>query len=202
MCSSVFRDIFVDQRCFFPGFQNQSFLGQIITSVWLSQLSSFYDWFHTFRFFGHLIYNFFATTQQFYHLTNKFKMYAARAAKPKLSLSISAAQNVSSRPSLSLRSPGHASLMPRTPISPSPISPVTSRRDHSSMLQPSSYAYTNSCTSKSILKKQKHHVSSSGKRIQFENNPTVYCVTPIENKEEYYGGYVKLSRDERRWGAR
>lgn len=126
-------------------------------------------------------------------------MYAARAAKPKLSLSISSAQNVSSRPSLSLLSPGPTSRMPRTPISPSPISPAASRRDYSSMLQPPMYAYTNSSSAKSILKKHKHATSSS-KRIQFENTPTVYCVTPIENKEEYYGGYVKMSRDERRWG--
>lgn len=129
-------------------------------------------------------------------------MYAARAAKPKLSLSISAAQNASSRPSLSLLSPGNASMMPRTPISPSPISPVASRRDYSSsMLQPPMYAYTNSSSAKSILKKQKHATSSS-KRIHFREQPTVYCVTPIENKEEYYGGYIKMSRDERRWGSR
>lgn len=127
-------------------------------------------------------------------------MYAARVAKPKLSLSISAAQNTASRPSLSLLSPGPASVMPRTPISPSPISPIAHRREYSSMLQPT-YAYTNSSSAKSILKKHKHATSSS-KRIQFQNSPTVYCVTPIENKEEYYGGYVKMSRDERRWGAR
>ncbi|KAL2218608.1 hypothetical protein M432DRAFT_378561 [Thermoascus aurantiacus ATCC 26904] len=132
-------------------------------------------------------------------------MYAARAAKPKLTLSISAAQNAS-RPSLSLKSPGVTT--PRTPISPSPISPTSKNTIANqwgySTLQVPTYAYTNSSTSKSILKK--HHSEGStnnmGKRIQFNNSPTVYCVTPIENPDEYYGGYVKMSRDERRWGMR
>ncbi|KAL2014568.1 hypothetical protein VTN00DRAFT_2093 [Thermoascus crustaceus] len=131
-------------------------------------------------------------------------MYATRAARPKLSLSISAAQN-SSRPSLSLKSPG---LTPRTPISPSPISPtakntIANQRGYSTLQVPT-YSYTNCSTSKSILKKHQTAGSTSnmGKRIQFNGNPTVYCVTPIENPDEYYGGYAKMSRDERRWGVR
>jgi N6-L-threonylcarbamoyladenine synthase len=125
-------------------------------------------------------------------------MYAARAAKPKLSLSISTTAQSVSRPSLSLKSPV---VVPRTPISP--ISPMTrntwaNQRDYATLQAPT-YAYTNSSASKSILKK--HHTSRSGvpKRIQFDNTPTVYCVTPIES-EDYYGNYIKMSRDERRWG--
>ncbi|EED16995.1 conserved hypothetical protein [Talaromyces stipitatus ATCC 10500] len=117
-------------------------------------------------------------------------MYAARSAKPKLSLSISAATNTT-RPALSLRSPGP---MPRTPVSPSPLSPTAPM-----------YSYTNSSSAKSILKKGSTSSTSSrssGKAIHFQNTPTVYCVTPIENKDEYYGGHVKMSRDERRWGTR
>lgn len=89
--------------------------------------------------------------------------------------------------------------MPRTPVSPSPISPAANSREYAT-LQPS-YAYTNSSSAKSILKKHSQQGSSTGasKKIQFQNTPTVYCVTPIENKDEYYGGYVKMSRDERRW---
>ncbi|EAU32992.1 conserved hypothetical protein [Aspergillus terreus NIH2624] len=114
-----------------------------------------------------------------------------RSAAPKLSLSISAAQNV--RPTLSLKSPG----LPRTPISPSAASPTAKRF---SSLQVPSYNYSNSCTSKSILKKQPNgHNAVPEKRIQFKGTPTVHCVTPIENPEEYYGNYVKLSREERRW---
>ncbi|CRG86628.1 hypothetical protein PISL3812_03638 [Talaromyces islandicus] len=123
-------------------------------------------------------------------------MYAARTAKPKLSLSISAATSAP-RPVLSLRSPGP---MPRTPISPSPISPAYSR--DMSFQAPQAYAYTNSSTAKSILKKGTNSASSGKKAIQFKNTPTVYCVTPIENKDEYYGGYAKISRDEKRWGLR
>ncbi|OKL59342.1 hypothetical protein UA08_05163 [Talaromyces atroroseus] len=124
-------------------------------------------------------------------------MYA-RAAKPKLSLSISAATNPS-RPTLSLRSPGP---MPRTPVSPSPLSPAYTREFGHQVSQ--MYSYTNSSSAKSILKKGTNSSSSarsSGKAIHFQNTPTVYCVTPIENKDEYYGHHVKMSRDDRRWGT-
>ncbi|KAI9930118.1 hypothetical protein ASPWEDRAFT_285981 [Aspergillus wentii DTO 134E9] len=120
-------------------------------------------------------------------------MFAARAAKPKLSLSISTAQT-STRPSLSLKSPG----LPRTPISPAAASPGAARF---SSLQVPSYGYTNSCSSKSILKKQPGS-SGSAKHIQFKGTPVVHAVTPIENPEEYYGNYTKLSREERRWIVR
>ncbi|KAE8147727.1 hypothetical protein BDV25DRAFT_142459 [Aspergillus avenaceus] len=121
-------------------------------------------------------------------------MYTARAvARPKLTVSISAAQNAS-RPSLSLKSPGP---LPRTPISPSAASPSSARF---SSLQVPNYHYSNSCSSKSILKKQTNTGATAvNKRIQFKGTPTVHCVTPIENPEEYYGTYTKLSREERRW---
>ncbi|KAF9894934.1 hypothetical protein FE257_004556 [Aspergillus nanangensis] len=122
---------------------------------------------------------------------------AARVAgKPKLSVSISAAQNT--RPSLSLKSPGP---LPRTPLSPAAPSPSAKRF---SSLQVPAYNYTNSCASKSILKKQTTATRNMAvdKRIQFQGTPTVHCVTPIENPEEYYGTYTKLSREERRWIVR
>ncbi|CAI7640922.1 unnamed protein product [Penicillium glandicola] len=119
-------------------------------------------------------------------------MYTARAVKPKLSLSISAAQNVP-RPTLSLKSPGP---LPRTPISPISAASPTSKRFSS--LQVPSYAYTNSCSSKSILKKQ----SSSRAGAVDKLTPTVHCVTPIENPDEYYGKHMKMSREERRWTVR
>ncbi|PYH93348.1 hypothetical protein BO71DRAFT_431098 [Aspergillus ellipticus CBS 707.79] len=116
-------------------------------------------------------------------------------ARPKLSLSISAAQSASRQP-LSLKSPG---AIPRTPISPA--SPSAKR--FSSFQVPSYGGYTNSCSSKGILKKHSAGVPSHAeKRIQFKGTPTVHCVTPIENPEEYYGTYTKLSREERRWIVR
>lgn len=124
-------------------------------------------------------------------------MSVVRAAKPKLSLSMGAVH--SSRPSLSLKSP----VLPRSPISPSPVSPAASKKF--SALQRPSYNYINSCSSKSILKKGHHgglSAAHASKRIQFNGTPTVHCVTPIENPEEYYGTYTKLSRDERRWKLR
>ncbi|TPR07866.1 Mitochondrial carrier family protein [Aspergillus niger] len=114
----------------------------------------------------------------------------ARNARPKLSLCTSAAQSTSRQP-LSLKSP---SAIPRTPISPA--SPSAKRF---SSFQVPSYAYSNSCSSKSILKKHSGASSHAEKRIKFKGTPTVHCVTPIENPEEYYGTYTKLSREERRW---
>ncbi|KAE8391532.1 hypothetical protein BDV23DRAFT_68821 [Aspergillus alliaceus] len=124
-------------------------------------------------------------------------MIPRAAARPKLSLSISAAQNTS-RPSLSLKSPGP---LPRTPISPSAASPGSARF---SSLQVPSYSYANSCASKGILKKHSAAgaASSVNKRIHFKGTPTVHCVTPIENPEEYYGTHTKMSREERRWMVR
>ncbi|KAJ5562372.1 hypothetical protein N7535_003175 [Penicillium sp. DV-2018c] len=126
-------------------------------------------------------------------------MYTARAVRPKLSLSISTAQNVP-RPSLSLKSP---SALPRTPVSPSPISAGSPTSKRFSTLQVPSYSYTNSCSAKSILKKQtSSQTATADKRIQFKGTPTVHCVTPIENPDEYYGKHTKMSREERRWTVR
>ncbi|KAJ5775900.1 uncharacterized protein N7511_000911 [Penicillium nucicola] len=120
-----------------------------------------------------------------------------RSMKPKLSLSISAAQN-STRPTLSLKSP---SAIPRTPVSPISAASPTAMRF--STLQVPSYSYTNSCSTKSILKKKSDSRSGAvDKRIQFKVAPTVHCVTPIENPDEYYGKHTKMSREERRWTVR
>lgn len=128
---------------------------------------------------------------------------SSRVVKPKLSLSISTAASQSSRPTLSLKSP----VMPRTPISPSPISPTArntriNRKGFStSSYQQPSYSYANHSSSKSCLKK-KGSQGSPSKKLQIAAEPTVYCVTPIEAGDEYYGGYVKMSREERRWTKR
>jgi hypothetical protein len=123
-------------------------------------------------------------------------MYAARSVKPKLSLSI-ATTTSAPRPALSLKSPG----LPRTPISPvSAASPTVKRF---SSLQVPSYSYSNSCSSKSILKKAPAARSGvADKRIKFQVTPTIHCVTPIENPDEYYGRHTKITREERRWTVR
>lgn len=77
---------------------------------------------------------------------------ARSAAKPRLSLNTSHAQNAS-RPSFALKSP---SAIPRTPISPVSAASPTSKRF--STLQVPTYAYTNTCSSKSILKIGRAHV--------------------------------------------
>ncbi|RMZ85076.1 hypothetical protein DV738_g50, partial [Chaetothyriales sp. CBS 135597] len=137
-------------------------------------------------------------------------MMASRSIKPKLSLSISTATTspAATRPALSLHSPKiaaahHGAL--RSPIPPSPLSPTAynttlNQRGYSTMgsHQQPTYAYTNSSSSRSILKKNTHLSASS---LQFSDKPQVYCVTPIDDKD-YYGPYAKMSKEERRWGSR
>lgn len=38
-------------------------------------------------------------------------------------------------------------------------------------------------------------------QLQFREDPVVYSVSPIE-EADYYGGYTKMSRDDRRWMVR
>lgn len=126
-------------------------------------------------------------------------MYAARAAKPKLSLSISAAQNA--RSSFTLKSPSAAPRTPISPAAPVPSPGAGAGAKRFSTLQPS-YSYANTCSSKSILKKHTGSSAHADKRIKFKGAPIVHCVTPIENKEEYYGCHTRMSREERRWIVR
>jgi len=146
-------------------------------------------------------------------------MLASRAVKPKLSLSIStsSATPQSRRPALSLNLPSPVAMSLRSPVEPSPVSPTArntrlNQRGYSTLQQPS-FAYANSySSSKSILKKgsSQHSTSkvvSGSRRLQFRDEPTVHAITPIdqEDREYYYGNYgtsSKMSRDERRWGAR
>jgi len=151
-------------------------------------------------------------------------MLASRAVKPKLSLSIStsSATPQSRRPALSLNLPSPVAMSmplrsPCTPVEPSPASPTArntrlNQRGYSTFQQPS-FAYANSySSSKSILKKGSSQHSSSkalsgSRRLQFRDEPTVHAITPIdqEDREHYYGSHgsgSKMSRDERRWGAR
>lgn len=131
-------------------------------------------------------------------------MLASRAVKPKLSLSISTA--APKRPTLNLPSPVAMSMPLRSPISPSPISPTArntrlNQRGYSTMQQPS-FSYTNPSSAKSILKKGQTPRSASVRRLQFNDEPTVHNLTPIENEDEYYGAYSKMTKEEKRWGSR
>jgi len=64
-----------------------------------------------------------------------------------------------------------------------------------STLQQPTFAYSQPSNTKSILKKGDSPRSSSGKKLQFREEPTIRCVTPVP--EDYH-----YSKDERRWGAR
>jgi hypothetical protein len=133
--------------------------------------------------------------------TNTAIMLASRAMKPKLSLSISTQAAQSSRPSLTLKAPL------RSPLPPSPMSPTVrntqmNQRGFSTAQNPT-YAYANSSSSRSILKKGQSSSSSAPRRrqLQFKDEPTVNLVTPIE-EPDYYGTYAKMTREERRWQRR
>lgn len=133
-------------------------------------------------------------------------MLASRAGKPRLSLNIAPVSSQSTRPALSLVSP-MTPLAPlgsplRSPFSPLPTSPTAkntklNRRGFATIAQQPTYSYTNTSTSRSILKKSQA-VTSRRRQLQFLEDPVVYSISPIEDPE-YYGGYKKLSRDERRW---
>lgn len=117
----------------------------------------------------------------------------ARTARPKLALALPTAPATSR----ALMSP-----LPPPPISPSPISPTArntrlNQRGFST-LQPPTFAYAQSSDTKSILKKGPTSNSSAGKKLQFQEELTVRCITPVP--EDYHGTYVKMTRDERRWG--
>lgn len=65
-------------------------------------------------------------------------------------------------------------------------------------MQQPTYSYTNSSSSRSILKKTSNTPSGARRQLSFSETPVVYCVTPIE-EEDYYGSHTKMSKDERRW---
>ena len=40
--------------------------------------------------------------------------------------------------------------------------------------------------------------SKGDRKLSFKEEPSVRCVSPVP--EDYHGTYLKMSRDERRWG--
>ncbi|KAL8780949.1 MAG: hypothetical protein Q9203_000962 [Teloschistes exilis] len=117
-----------------------------------------------------------------------------RAARPKLALSVPTAPAVTN---LAPKSP-----ILRTPVSPSPISPTVRNTKLNqrglSTLQVPTFAYEQNANTKSILKKSQATGSFASKKLQFREDPTVKCITPVP--DDYHGTYIKMSRDERRWG--
>lgn len=158
-------------------------------------------------------------------------MLASRAMKPKLSLSIApvpqpTTTTTAKRPMLSLaiktcstptgitplRSPMTPTAMTpmaptKSPLSPLPQSPTArntkiNARGYSTIAQQPTYTYTNNASSRSILKKSQSNTSARRvAQLQFSEDPVVYCVSPIEDPD-YYGGYKKMTREERRWTVR
>ncbi|KAL9586319.1 MAG: hypothetical protein Q9212_000987 [Teloschistes hypoglaucus] len=118
----------------------------------------------------------------------------ARAARPQLALSVPTVPAVTN---FAPKSP-----ILRTPVSSSPISPTVRNTKLNqrglSTFQVPTFAYEQNANTKSILKKPQATSSFASKKIQFREDPTVRCITPAP--EDYHGTYVKMSRDERRWG--
>ncbi|KAK0515446.1 hypothetical protein JMJ35_001480 [Cladonia borealis] len=126
-------------------------------------------------------------------------MLARAAGRPKLALAVPTINTAAAASKSAARSP-----LPRTPISPSPISPTIrntrlNQRGFSTM-QPPTFAYSQTSNTKSILKKGQSSSSSmaANKKLSFKEEPSVRCVSPVP--EDYHGTYLKMSRDERRWG--
>ncbi|KAL8971822.1 MAG: hypothetical protein Q9183_000867 [Haloplaca sp. 2 TL-2023] len=120
----------------------------------------------------------------------------ARAARPKLALAVPAAPVASLAP----KSP-----LLRTPTSPSPLSPTARNTRLNqrglSTLQVPTFAYahhSHNAKTKGILKKSPTSDSFPRKQLHFIEEPAVKCITPVP--DDYHGTYVKMSRDERRWG--
>lgn len=140
------------------------------------------------------------------------KMLASRAVKPKLSISIAPVATQQSRPVLSLKSP-ITPLAPlrsplRSPLSPLPLSPTSrntklNQRGFASMSQQPTYMYSNNGTKRSILKKTQSAAArqQQQRQLSFSETPVVHHVSPIE-EPDYYGGYTKMTREERRWQRR
>lgn len=128
----------------------------------------------------------------------------ARSAKPKLTISLATGPAQSARPALSLKSPMGPMRSPRSPMPNSPTSMNTKMNQRGlttlQQQQQPTYAYTNTSTSRSILKKGQA-AKTACRHLQFSAEPVVHCVTPIEDAE-YYGAYKKMTRDERRWTSR
>lgn len=82
-------------------------------------------------------------------------------------------------------------------MSPTVRNTSLNQRDFST-LQPPTLAYAQPPNMKSILKKGQTS-SSRGKKLQFREEPAVRCISPVP--EDYHGTYVKMSKDERRWGS-
>lgn len=89
-------------------------------------------------------------------------------------------------------------------MSPTVRNTQMNQRGYSTAQHPT-YAYSNSSSSRSILKKSHGQSSSSiappRRQLQFKDEPTINLVTPIE-EEGYYGTYAKMTREERRWQRR
>ncbi|KAI4203231.1 MAG: hypothetical protein LQ346_001827 [Caloplaca aetnensis] len=117
----------------------------------------------------------------------------ARAARPKLALAVPTGPVAS----VAIKSP-----VLRTPVSPSPISPTVRNtrlnQRGASTLQVPSFAYAQNPSTKSILKKSQASSSLGAKKLQFNEELGVRCITPVP--ADYHGTYVKMSKEERRWG--
>lgn len=116
-------------------------------------------------------------------------MHAIRSARPKLSLAVPVAAAQAPKPVVptliipTISSSAAASRpAPLTPLTPTTRNTaLNARLSHSSSLQVPTFA----------TKKGK------GKSVRFAEEEHVTLVSPCPR--EYYGDYVKMSREERRW---
>lgn len=134
-------------------------------------------------------------------------MLASRVAKPKLSLSISTSTVQASRPNLSLKSP--LALTPlRSPSSPMPASPTPTsptarntrlnRNGFFSTMQQPTYAYVNTSSSRSILKRSSSSSSSSLSSSSSSSSSSSLCSSPASSQVSMSPASITCSISPRR----
>lgn len=117
-------------------------------------------------------------------------MHAVRsAARPKLSLTVPAAGPKATPLSLAIPAAASGFSRPAALPSPSPLTPTArntmlNARGASSLQVP-------------VVARG---AKKAGKKVAFAEDNRVELVSPCPR--EYYGEYVKMSRDERRWGRK
>lgn len=115
-------------------------------------------------------------------------MHAVRSvARPKLSLAVPTAASKPSVPQLVIPAGVSSSLRTATLPSPSPQTP-TARNTQ---------ANQRALSSSTLQIPSARPAKKSAKKVSFADSHRIELISPCP--QEYYGEYVKMSREERRW---
>lgn len=113
-----------------------------------------------------------------------------RAAKPKLSLAV---------PTTSVPTHTCGPCSPLT-FNRSPVTNALTPTTRNTMFNQRGLAASTAATASFVTSNNKSGVRITGKRVQFSNKESVKCISPLP--KEYYGEWVGMSRDEKKWGKK